>query len=182
MNKFTLMQKIRNKIKIKGDCSISLAPTAKLVNCDISLVGKNISITVKERAVLRYVKIEILGDNSSIEIGKHTIVGHGCYISAKEGKTLRIGDDCMLSRNAKLLTSDGHYIWDDDGIINYGNNIVINNKVWLADNVTVLKGVEIGENSVIGINATVTKNIPSSTIAAGNPAKIIKRGISRWEQ
>ncbi|MBD3750809.1 MAG: hypothetical protein IE931_15140 [Sphingobacteriales bacterium] len=56
----------------------------------------------------------------------------------------------------------------------------IGQHVWIADNVTVLKGVSIGKSSVIGINSTVTKNVSDNMIAVGNPAKIVKENIN-WE-
>lgn len=52
--------------------------------------------------------------------------------------------------------------------------IVIQNNVWIGDKVTILPNVIIGEGAVIGANSVVTKNIPPFSIAAGNPAKIIK--------
>jgi len=182
MNKFTFMQKIRNKIKIKGSCSLFISPSAKVISCNISIRGENNMLTIEEGVNLRKCHIEIFGDNCSIVIGKNSIIGHDCYLSAKEGKSLSIGEECMLSRNVKLMTSDGHFIWENNKIINLGKNIFIKNNVWLADNVTILKGVEIGEKSVVGINSTVTKEIPAHSIVAGNPAKIIKKDIDYWEK
>jgi len=50
--------------------------------------------------------------------------------------------------------------------------------VWLADNVTILKGVEVAEGSIVGINSTLTKSISSNVIAVGNPAKVVKDGVN----
>ncbi len=58
---------------------------------------------------------------------------------------------------------------------------MIEDKVWLADNVTVLKGVTIGKGSVVAINSTVTKDVVVQSIVAGNPAKEIKKDIS-WRK
>jgi maltose O-acetyltransferase len=52
--------------------------------------------------------------------------------------------------------------------------IILENNVWLGARVIVLKGVTIGEGSVIGAGSVVTKNIPSRSLAVGQPAKIIK--------
>ena len=180
MKKFTLLQKLRNKIRIQGNVNIQLAKNIKIANCDISIRGANNSLVIAEGVTIRHTQIEILGDECTIRIGKNSIVGHGCYLSAKEGKKLIIEDACMLSRNVKLMTSDGHFIYIGTKIINKGKDIMIGRHVWLADNVTVLKGVEIGEGSVIGINSTVTKNVPSSCIAVGNPAVVVKNGITNW--
>ena len=51
---------------------------------------------------------------------------------------------------------------------------MIENNVWLGERVTITKGVHIGENAVIGTGAVVTKDIPANTVAAGNPARVIK--------
>jgi len=181
MKKFTFMQKLRNKIKIKGQNKLFIAKKAKIIGCRISIEGENNTLTIEEGSVVRLATLEILGDNCSLYIGKNCIVGHGCYLSVKEGKVLHIGEECMLSRNAKLMTSDGHFIYKNNQIINIGADIFLQNRVWLADNVTILKGVQIGEGSVVGINATLTKSIPSQTIAVGNPAKIVQENIDRWE-
>lgn len=52
--------------------------------------------------------------------------------------------------------------------------ISIGNHVWIGMNVVVMRGVTIGDNTIIGANSVVTKNIPSNVIAAGNPIKVIK--------
>ncbi len=87
----------------------------------------------------------------------------------------------MFSRNVKIMTSDGHDILENSKRINYAKDINIGNHVWLADNTTILKGVTIGDNSIIGINSTVTKSVPINSIAAGNPAKVVKSSIY-WEE
>lgn len=66
------------------------------------------------------------------------------------------------------MTSDGHDILRDGKRINPAKSIYIGSHVWLADNVTILKGVDIGSGSIIGINSTVTKSIGQYCIAAGN--------------
>ena len=55
------------------------------------------------------------------------------------------------------------------GVVTIGNN------VWIADKVTILSGVTIGDNSMIGANAVVTHDIPSGVIAAGVPARVIRQ-------
>lgn len=55
------------------------------------------------------------------------------------------------------------------------NGVVIGNNVWLGDKVTVLPGVKIGDNVIVGANSVVSKDIPDGVIAAGVPAKVIKK-------
>ena len=184
MNQLSLLQKLRNKIRIKGAGNkliVDDKSTLKLVNTKIYIKGKNNTLHIKNNVNIRNSFIEIVGDDCRITIGDDCIVGYDSYLSAKEDKTqLFIGDGCMLSRNVKVMTSDGHPIYHKGEIINAAKNITLHKKVWLADNVTILKGVEVGEESVVGINSVLTKSIPSHSIAAGNPAKVIKEDIS-WD-
>jgi len=139
--------------------------------------GENNKLFIEDGTTVRYTQMEILGDNCIIEIGKNSIIGRDCYLSAKSGRKLLIGNKCMFSRNVKIMTSDGHPVYKNTKIINFSKDTVVKDHVWLADNVTILKGVTIEENSIVGINATVTKNIAPGVIVAGNPAKVVKEGI-----
>ena len=179
MKKFSFIQKIRNQIRVEGNLDLTIAKNVKLANCKIRVKGNN-KLTIEEGTVIRYTQLEILGDNSSIYIGKNCIIGHESYLSAKEGRALIVKDNCSLSRNVKVMTSDGHPIYQNNKVINNAIDITLDNNVWVADNVTILKGSNIGANSVLGINSTVTKSVPSNSIAVGNPAKVVKQNIF-WE-
>ena len=181
MKKFTLIQKFRNKIRVKGTLNLDISKKAKLVRCSITSIGQNNTLIVEDGTVLRGVELEIIGDNSAIVISKNCIIGDNCYLSAKDGCKLSIKDGCMLSRNIKLMTSDGHPIYQNEIMINKAKDITIKNNVWLADNVTILKGVEVGDGSIVGINSTLTKSIARNVIAVGNPAKVVKEGIT-WAE
>lgn len=182
MNQLTFFQKLKNKIKISGQSNkILVDGNLKISKTKIVIKGRNNTLHIKSGVKINGSLIEIVGNNCQIIIGKNSIIGDGCYLSAKEENIkLCIGDKCMLSRNAKLMTSDGHPIYQNEKIINSAKDITLGDKVWIADDVTVLKGVEVGENSVVGIGSVLTKSIACGSIAVGNPAKIVKEGIS-WE-
>ena len=179
--KFTFLHWFRNKIRIKGTATLNISPNAKIVQCKIEILGSNNTLVIEEGVNIRNTQIEIVGENSLIHIAKECIVGHGSYLSAKEGKSLIIKEKCMLSRNVKIMTSDGHPVYEDGNIINHAKDVLINEHVWLADNVTILKGVTIGAHSIVGINATLTHTIEANSIAVGNPAKVVKKNIS-WAE
>lgn len=182
MNQLTFFQKIKNKIKISGQNNqILVDDNLKISKTKIVIKGQNNTLHIKSGVKINSSFIEIVGNNCQIIIGKNSIIGDGCYLSAKEENIkLTIGDECMLSRNAKLMTSDGHPIYQNAQVINSAKDITLGDKVWIADDVTILKGVSIGANSVVGIGSVLTKSISSGLVAAGNPAKIVKEGIS-WE-
>jgi len=82
----------------------------------------------------------------------------------------------LIGVNCSILDNDGHNLaidLRDKGPIAFGE-IHIQKNVFIGDHVTILKGVTIGENSVIGNHAVVTKSIGANVIAAGNPARVIK--------
>lgn len=181
MRNFTFIDKIRNKIKIDKSSKVFIGKNIKMSKCHVIIKGKNNTLVIEDNCILRSSTIEIVGDNCKIEIGKNCMIGKDCYLSAKEENiTLVIREDCGLSRNVKIMTSDGHPIYQNSKRCNNAQSVLVNEHVWIADNVTILKGVTIDSDSVIGINATVTKNIPANSVAAGNPARVVKNNIS-WD-
>jgi acetyltransferase-like isoleucine patch superfamily enzyme len=108
----------------------------------------------------------------NIEIGVRSFPGwsQGCYIQARNG--IKIGNNLRMGPNVGLISADhdlnDYDKWSEKSPITIGDN------VWIGMNSVILPGVTIGDNVVIGANSVVTKNIPSNSIAAGNPCRIIK--------
>jgi maltose O-acetyltransferase len=108
-----------------------------------------------------------------IFIGDNVFINFNCTVI--DGGNLSIGDNTLLGPNVQLLTIDH----DVDPTLrlerhNYAKDICIGNNVWLAAGVTVLPGVSIGDNSVIGAASVVTKDVPANCLYAGNPARKIR--------
>lgn len=83
-----------------------------------------------------------------------------------------IGNNCSFSFRNMLITSSHSF---DDFSTVLASPIFIGNNVWITSNVTILPGVSIGDNSVIGAGSVVTKDIPSNVFAAGNPCRVLKK-------
>lgn len=111
-------------------------------------------------------------EDGGIKIGNFCLVCPGTRISS--ASEIAIGDNCMMANGVYLTDSDWHDIYDRTSTGNPAP-IRIEKNVWLGDGVTVCKGVSIGENSIIGAGAIVTNSIPADTIAAGNPAREIRK-------
>lgn len=168
--------RLRNKIRVKKHNTVSISSHAKVRNCKIVIKGNNCHLTIDDGANIRGSFIEIDGIDCNVHISKNCIIGENCYLSAREKNTsLTLGEGCMLSRNVKVMTSDGHDILTNGQRINPARSITIGKKVWLADNVTILKGVNIGDGSIVGINSTLTKSINTASTAVGNPAKVVSK-------
>ena len=172
---------LRNKLKLKGNYSLDIAEGVRIRGCTIVIKGKNNLLRIASGVNLKDVQIEILGDDCVVSIDEGCVIGESCYLSAREsGTQLTLGKNCMLSRNVKIMTSDGHNIMKSGQRINPAKSIKIGNHVWLADNVTVLKGVQVGDDCVVGINSTLTKSVSAGSIAAGAPAKVLVGGVT-WQ-
>ena len=68
-----------------------------------------------------------------------------------------------------------HYLEPEKRKFTHAAPIIIGRNVWIGSNATILQGVSIGDNSVVGAGAVVTKDVPANTVVGGIPAKIIKK-------
>ncbi|MCG2621161.1 sugar O-acetyltransferase [Arthrobacter sp. I2-34] len=116
-----------------------------------------------------------------VDYGKNITVGARTFINynltALDVVGITIGDDVQIGPNVQLLTPthplDAQQRRDK---LEAGKPIVIEDNVWLGGGVIVLPGVTIGENTVVGAGAIVTKDLPPNVVATGRPAKI-RRGL-----
>lgn len=136
--------KLRNRVRIDSGNTVIFGHKNRIRYCRVDIHGNNNRVIFLDGANLKGVHIEVIGNDCTLTIGKNCVIGEGCYFSCREkGTSLTIGDNCMFSRNVKLMTSDGHDIYQNGKRINEAADITIGNKVWLADNTTVLKGCKV---------------------------------------
>lgn len=109
----------------------------------------------------------------NIEIGENFYSNHNMIIL--DPAKVTFGNNVFVGPNCGFYTPE-HPLDAENRIngIEYAFPINIGNNVWFGGNVTVLGGVSIGDNTVIGAGSVVTKNLPANVIAAGNPCKIIR--------
>lgn len=110
----------------------------------------------------------------NIEIGENFYSNHNLTIL--DGAKVQFGDNVFVAPNCGFYTA-GHpldYETRNKGL-EYAKPIKVGNNVWIGGNVIVLPGVIIGDNVVIGAGSVVNKDIPSNSIAVGNPCKVIKK-------
>lgn len=108
-----------------------------------------------------------------IKVGKNFFCNYNCCIL--DVAQVTIGDNVLFAPNVAVYTA-GHPIHPDsrNSAYEYGIEVSIGNNVWVGGNVVICPGVHIGDNCVIGAGAVVTKDIPAWSVAAGNPARVIK--------
>jgi acetyltransferase-like isoleucine patch superfamily enzyme len=172
-------------INIIGEGNIlKFSKTSDLVDLSLEIKGNNNSIIIEEGVRIGGGKIVIEENNSRLFIGKKTTIESNILIGLTENDQLiHIGEDCMISDNVQIRNGDSHSIIDieNGSRINPSKSILIGNHVWVGSNTIILKGVEIGDNSIIGIQSVVTKKIAKNSIYAGIPAKKIRDGIT-WQR
>lgn len=88
---------------------------------------------------------------------------------------VRIGDNAFIGPNVSIYTACHPLDAENrNKMLEWAEPVTIGNNVWIGGSATILPGVSIGDNTVIGAGSVVTKDIPSNVVAAGNPARIIK--------
>ena len=117
--------------------------------------------------------LQARGHQSRIFIGAHTAMSNNISIICK---SVQIGDGCQIGDMVSILDCDFHEINPSTRNESHGkiSPVVIGSNVWLGSRVMVLKGVTIGDNSVISAGSVVTRSIPANVIAGGMPAKVIR--------
>lgn len=109
----------------------------------------------------------------NIEIGDNFYSNHNLII-LDAGK-VKIGDNVFIAPNCGIYTAYHPIdIVQRNKGLEYASNVRIGNNVWIGGNVTILPGVTIGDNCTIGAGSVVTKDIPSNSIAYGNPCKVAR--------
>lgn len=108
----------------------------------------------------------------NIHFGKNVFVNSACTFMDRGG--IYIDDDVFIGPKVNLITIN-HDINPYNRNMTICKPIHIEKRVWIGVAATILPGVRIGENSIIGANAVVTKDVPSNTIMGGNPARILKK-------
>ena len=177
VNISTVLQK--SKLVINGkDNEVSIS-SGNFKRIKININGNNNNLQIEENSHIRNLDILIQGNNHEVIIGSSVNIGEASLVCCGKKSKILIGKDSMLASGINIKSCDGHAIYKDGEIINNSKEIIVGDMVWIAQNVTILKGVNIGDNSVVGINSTVTSNnFPNNVILGGSPAKILKTDIS----
>lgn len=155
--------------------NVHLEFPAKILTPDKIEIGDNVFIA--ENAIL-----EVWGDNpdACISIGNNVCISSRIHIGCINKVTIASG--VLIAGNVLIedhfhgdVSSSEADIEPNKRILKSRGEISIGENVWIGENVVIMPGVSIGRGCVIGANSTVTKSIPDYAVAAGSPAKIIRR-------
>lgn len=161
-------------------------PLAQFKNCKFTFAD-DVEINIESsNSVIFDLNIIAEANGSKFIADKNFKIVSGEFLFYKNSPnhTIKIGKDCLFSKNITIRISDGHIIKDinTNEIINESKDIVIGDHVWITEGVTIFKGSVIPNNTIVGYKSLVTKKFTEeNTIIAGIPAKIVKRNI-KWEE
>ncbi len=190
--KYSVPIRIHNTFQ---NLKISVAPTAKFICNGIirieSWQGGNepVSITLGEESELIIDGDFIMGNGTRIYVDK----GASLFIGGKRNesasgitekslimvkKKVHIGTDCIIAWNVFITDCDWHSIYGKDK----QDDVIIGDHVWIACNVSILKGSKVGNNCIVGAHSVISKeSIPDGVLVAGNPMKILANNV-RWNR
>lgn len=107
------------------------------------------------------------------KIGHDTFLNHNAYLM--DGGGITIGHHCFIGPNCGMYTANHPLIADERNKgLEKALPIAIGDNCWIGADVTILPGVTIGSNTVIGAKSVVTKDIPDGVIAVGNPCRVLR--------
>ena len=172
-------------------CKISIHKSAKLILNAILQVGeKQVLSSHMETRIL-------LEKNATMILNGNNTICTNCYIRVVEGGTLIMGsgytnegvqitcaskieieEDCAIARDATIRDYDAHSV--DGAVDTIAKEIHIGKHVWIGNRAMVMKGVTIGDGAIIAAGAIVTKDVPPGCVAAGVPARVIKKNV-KWK-
>lgn len=152
-----LMKGARISINGKGNVCMIEEPVTN-IGLAIFVQGNHNSITVEKGCVLKNLSIWIEDDHNKIFIGKDTLICGQTKLSCIEGTKIIIGERCLFSDGIEVRTGDAHSILDENGTrINPSLDVKLDGHIWVGHGATVLKGVHIAKDSIVGAQSVVTK-------------------------
>ncbi|MGE0067847.1 MAG: DapH/DapD/GlmU-related protein [Solirubrobacterales bacterium] len=145
-------------------------------------LGRRLELQIGRKGSIRFGRFVWIGDGSKIrchegevEIGDKTVIGQECTISAYQ--RVRIGSECVIADRAMFIDFD-HGVVEVERPIRlqgiYKRDVLVGSNVWIGYGACILRGVSVGDNSVIGTNSVVTKDVPANAVVGGIPARIIR--------
>ncbi len=131
---------------------------------------------------IRFGRFVWVGDGTKIrchegevEIGAKTVLGQECTISAY--RRVRIGEQCVVADRAMFIDFD-HGVVEVERPIRqqgiYKRDVEVGSNVWIGYGACVLRGVRVGDNSVIGTSSVVTRDVPANAVVGGVPAQLLR--------
>ena len=137
-------------------------------------IGRTATVTLGRWSWLGH-RCKVRAHEGHVSIGAKSVLGQECTISAYQH--IAIGRECIIADRVMMIDFDHGMVEVERPIREQGiykRDVNVGHNVWIGYGACVLRGVSVGNNSVIGTNAVVTYDVPDNAIVAGVPARIIR--------
>lgn len=156
---------------ICSDVKFEIGPTARVVLGRWSWLGDGCKIRAHEGV---------------ISIGAKSVLGQECTLSCYQ--RIEIGRECIIADRTMMIDFD-HGVFEverpirEQGI--YKRDVRVGHNVWIGYGACLLRGVAVGDNSIVGTSAVVTRDVPANAVVGGSPARLIRKRETpkqlRWD-
>ena len=144
--------------------------------------GRGLAIQIGRGGRVDFGRFVWIGDGTKIrchegvvEIGDKTVFGQECTISAYQ--RVRIGEQCVIADRVMFIDFD-HGVVDVETPIRrqgiYKRDVEVGSNVWIGYGACILRGVRVGDNSIVGTNSVVTRDVPANAVVGGVPARVLR--------
>ena len=163
-----LLLKLRHRGRLQTDGICFICPGVELE------IGRHATLSIGRWAWLGH-RTKIRVHEGEVSIGAKTVIGQECTISAFQH--VSIGRECIIADRVMLIDFD-HGAAEVERPIRaqgiYKRDVRLGHNIWIGYGACVLRGVSIGDNSIIGTSAVVTSDMPPNAVIAGVPARVIR--------
>ncbi len=179
---------IGSKVRLAPDCEINIGSNCTVIIGEMSQIGSTSSIRCEDESTIyigknvRLVKGKMVSRNK-IEIGDNCIFNEGFNIICEQKTEIIIGSRCLFSSNVHMRSGNGHSIFllkEEENISQKAKHIIIEDHVWVGQDVTILHNAKIGKDSVVGAKSLVKKEHADSCLLYGVPAQTKQNNV-RWD-
>jgi len=160
--------KLRWRGRLQTDGLAFVAPSVKFE------IGRNARVVLGRWSWIGH-GTKVRAHEGEVRIGAKTVIGQECTISAYQ--RVEIGRECIVADRAMFIDFDHGMVEVERPIREQGiykRDVVIGHNVWIGYGACFLRGVTVGDNSVVGTNAVVCKDVPANAVVGGVPAEIIR--------
>jgi len=144
--------------------------------------GRKLQIQIGRRGTVRFGRFVWVGDGTKIRchegevvIGAKSVLGQECTISAYQ--QVEVGRECIVGDRVMIIDFD-HGVVEVERPIRlqgiYKRDVKVGHNCWIGYGACILRGVTVGDNSVIGTSSVVTKDLPANSVSAGIPARVLR--------
>ncbi|MFL5885175.1 MAG: acyltransferase [Thermoleophilaceae bacterium] len=160
-----------------------LTPYGRRLGLDgIAFIGPGVVLQIGKQGRVELGRWSWLGHGTKVRchegvvsIGAKTVLGQECTISAYQH--VSIGRECVIADRVMLIDFD-HGVVEVERPVRlqgiYKRDVRVGNNVWIGYGASILRGVTVGDNAIIGTSAVVTKDVPANAVVAGVPARVIR--------